>query len=195
MPSSTRVLAAAVVLTGWMTGCDGSNPPPATGVPPDHAPAVGASSLTAGAGRGATGPSVAPAASRGTGSAATHEEDTRIEADLREKKAEARAWLADPKNRLFKGDHAQTEAFVRRVYELGAPEVFATNMVDIDQPGKGEFASTFVVVLPKDAKSRAAIVSYYNNFVAPAEEELDDDERAEVTFKDNGQKYLELIYD
>jgi hypothetical protein len=170
-PGSLTVMG--LMLLFWAVGCDQAAPP-----------ASGAS----GAAAAKAAPTAADAAQQ------AREEDAEAEKDLKEKKAEAREWLAVPGNKVWKGDRKEITALVEQMHQLGAKHVWVTGMSDVKEFGGNEMAAMFVIELPAERTARASLINTYNHFVTGGEE-LDQEERDEITVKEQGQKYIVLNLD
>lgn len=93
-------------------------------------------------------------------------------------KAEARAWLKQPKHVFFKADAKQVAKFVEDFYGAGATQVL---ICDIEEEEGTQYGEAMLVVLPTDKDARAKLFQVNS--------------QAETTFEedpttDKGQKYL-----
>jgi hypothetical protein len=95
-----------------------------------------------------------------------------------DKKAEARAWMKQPKHVFFKADAKQVGQFVEDFYSAGATQVF---IADIEEEEGSQYGEALLVVLPKEKDARAKL--------------FDIGARADAAYQndpttDKGQKYL-----
>jgi hypothetical protein len=93
-------------------------------------------------------------------------------------KAEARAWMKQPKHVFFKADAKQVAQFVEDFYAAGAAQVL---ICDIEEEEGAQYGEGLLVVLPEEKDARAKV------FAVSA--------RAEAVYQedpvtDKGQKYL-----
>jgi hypothetical protein len=93
-------------------------------------------------------------------------------------KAEAREWMKQRGHIFFKADPKQVLQFVEEFYGKGAKQVLVG---DIEEHDGSQYGEALLVVLPKDAKTRAKLFEVNT--------------RAETAFEnddvpDKGQKYL-----
>ncbi len=95
-----------------------------------------------------------------------------------DKKAEARAWMKQPKHVFFKADAKQVGKFVEDFYNAGATQVL---ICDIEEEEGAQYGEGLLVVLPTDKDARKKLFEV--------------DARANTAFQnddtsDKGQKYL-----
>jgi hypothetical protein len=95
-----------------------------------------------------------------------------------DKKAEARAWMKQPKHVFFKADAKEVGKFVEDFYGAGASQVL---ICDIEEEEGTQYGEGLLVLLPKDKDARAKLFEI--------------DSRANTAFQndptsDKGQKYL-----
>jgi dsDNA-binding SOS-regulon protein len=93
-------------------------------------------------------------------------------------KAEARAWMKQPKHVFFKADARQVAKFVEDFYSAGATQVL---VCDIEEEEGNQYGEALLVVLPKDKDARTKIFEVGS--------------RADAAYQndpttDKGQKYL-----
>jgi hypothetical protein len=93
-------------------------------------------------------------------------------------KAEARAWIKQPKHVFFKAEPKQVGQFVEDFYGAGATQVL---ICDIEEEEGAQFGGGLLVVLPKEKEARAKLFEI--------------DSRAETVYQedpvtDKVQKYL-----
>ena len=93
-------------------------------------------------------------------------------------KAEARAWMKQPKHVFFKADSKQVGKFVEEFYGAGATQVL---ICDIEEEEGAQYGEALLVVLPKDKDARAKLFEIGS--------------RADAAYQndpttDKGQKYL-----
>lgn len=69
-------------------------------------------------------------------------------------KAEARAWMKQPKHVFFKADAKQVGQFVEEFYGAGAAQVL---IADIEEEEGAQYGEALLVVLPKDKDIRAKL--------------------------------------
>ena len=93
-------------------------------------------------------------------------------------KAEARAWMKQPKHVFFKADPKQVGQFVEEFYGAGATQVL---ICDIEEEQGAQFGEGLLVVLPKEKDARTKLFEIGARADAVYEEDP-------VT--DKGQKYL-----
>jgi hypothetical protein len=93
-------------------------------------------------------------------------------------KAEARAWMKQPKHVFFKADPKQVGQFVEEFYGAGATQVL---IADIEEQEGAQYGEGLLVVLPKDKDARTKLFEISGRAEALYEEDP-------VT--DKGQKYL-----
>lgn len=93
-------------------------------------------------------------------------------------KAEARAWMKQPKHVFFKADPKQVGQFVEEFYGAGATQVL---IADIEEQEGAQYGEGLLVVLPKDKDARTKLFEISARAEALYEEDP-------VT--DKGQKYL-----
>ena len=93
-------------------------------------------------------------------------------------KAEARHWMKRPAHIFFRADPKQVGKFVEEFYGRGAKQVL---IGDIEVHDGTEYGESLLVVLPKDAATRAKIFEVNTR----AESAFENDE-----VSDKGQKYL-----
>lgn len=108
--------------------------------------------------------------------------------------AEAKAWLAgDPKQHvLWKGSRPEIIKLVDDLYAAGAKDVSA---VDISKEASFELVAMFLVTLPADATARGKVFAAHNDFWKTCLVDADEDDLADFTATDKGQKYLLLNFD
>jgi len=95
-----------------------------------------------------------------------------------DKKAEARAWMKQPKHVFFKADAKEVSKFVEDFYGAGATQVL---ICDIEEEEGTQYGEGLLVVLPADKDARKKLFEI--------------DARANTAFQnddtsDKGQKYL-----
>jgi hypothetical protein len=95
-----------------------------------------------------------------------------------DKKAEARAWMKQPKHVFFKADAKEVGKFVEDFYGAGASQVL---ICDIEEEEGTQYGEGLLVLLPKDKDARVKLFEI--------------DSRANTAFQndpttDKGQKYL-----
>jgi len=95
-----------------------------------------------------------------------------------DKKAEARAWMKQPKHVFFKADAKQVGKFEEDFYNAGATQVL---ICDIEEEESAQYGEGLLVVLPTDKDARKKLFEI--------------DPRANTAFQndsttDKGQKYL-----
>ncbi len=98
-------------------------------------------------------------------------------------KAEARAWMKQPKHVFFKVDPKEVAQFVEDFYNAGATQVF---IADIEEEGGNQYGESLLVVLPKDPAVRTKLFEVESR----ADTAFQDD-----PVKDSGQKYLYNSFD
>lgn len=99
---------------------------------------------------------------------------------------ETRDWLrSGPKNTLGEiQTNAESQSFVRSLYELGAPHVFA---VEIDKyPGGMENTGRLVIELPSDPELRPGVIKLAAKIAH---------EQGFDAYSDVGQKYVFVVLD
>jgi len=69
-------------------------------------------------------------------------------------KAEARAWMKQPKHVFFKTDAKEVAKFVEEFYGAGATQVL---ICDIEEVEGAQFGEGLLVVLPKEKEARAKL--------------------------------------